>query len=362
MDMEKFFGQLYGSTYHPFLSEDLMEGPPSCTKADFKHPRLRRYPFDLETVNWDEAIVLGVGLDGHVWRVRFQDDETYYALKVFWINRPPQSPHEYSARIECQNNALLQMVETAVQNANMMGEPIVLGDRPENRLVARHNLFSFCDEYRGRARQKRLQRFAKQAEQALEPAKDTEPVLEAELVKMVEKVKQAGLAGEVKQVKQVEHRERTEYTEQPNRVDEPERKPGSFRLPPPPVSKPVKIDSVPPLVRCYGWLPFGSKDIRKMPRQIQPYAYERKGVTVRRLRDSEEHVAIVYEYVPGDKNTIEDVDQAIFFFHCVGFHMNAFTHERNWREGKLIDYSDLMSPFSVGWSRHRWHARSFLKS
>lgn len=69
------------SLSRPFLDDTLMQGPPSCKIADFKRPRLRRCPFDLASISWEDAKVLGCGLDGFVWRVNF-GDQGPFALKL----------------------------------------------------------------------------------------------------------------------------------------------------------------------------------------------------------------------------------------------------------------------------------------
>ncbi|KAK3935042.1 hypothetical protein QBC46DRAFT_462308 [Diplogelasinospora grovesii] len=103
----------------PFRDDSLMLGPPSLTAADFKTPRLRRCRFDLATVSW-EARIDG-GLDGYVWKVKF-GDEGPFVLKVFWDPEPPRSHHYYAPRRECQNAALLQMMEAAVKDATSRRE------------------------------------------------------------------------------------------------------------------------------------------------------------------------------------------------------------------------------------------------
>ncbi len=64
-----------------------MIGPPSCTAADFKKPRLRRCPFDPADLRFEAR--LGGGLDGYVWKVYF-GDEGLFALKV--VRRVPAGP------------------------------------------------------------------------------------------------------------------------------------------------------------------------------------------------------------------------------------------------------------------------------
>jgi len=59
----------------PFQDDELKNGPPRCTAADFQTPSLRKCPFDLTTIRWEER--LGVGLDGCVWKVSFGESGPY---------------------------------------------------------------------------------------------------------------------------------------------------------------------------------------------------------------------------------------------------------------------------------------------
>ncbi|OAA59176.1 hypothetical protein SPI_06378 [Niveomyces insectorum RCEF 264] len=281
-----------------------MEGPPPCTKKDFREPRLRKCPFDLNDLKWDEARILGAGMDGHVWRVRFQDDEKYYALKVFWVNQPPENWGYFAAQRECQNNALLQMIEAAVQDSNKAAEPIIIDCQPKDYQQARRNLMSFSDEYRERARRAKFE--IKESAQPMFPEK------------------------------------------QPDET----------------VSNGMEIDSVPPLVRCYGWLCFSGRELLKMPPQIQPVSYGNMGPR-RELDPSKEYTAILYQYVPPGHSTEQDLERALWFFNRVGFCVSSSSHSRNWHQGTLIDVSDLISPCGAGWFRtryHKWPARSILNN
>ncbi|OAA66692.1 hypothetical protein SPI_01268 [Niveomyces insectorum RCEF 264] len=124
-----------------------MEGPPPCRKADFKKPRLRKCPFDLGTILWAKAEILGAGYDGHVWKVQFQGDEKDYVIKVFW-NTGPQEWGYYAVQRECQNNAILQMIQTAVEDAKKTSHPILVRARPVAYAGAMANLLAFSDEAR----------------------------------------------------------------------------------------------------------------------------------------------------------------------------------------------------------------------
>lgn len=74
----------------PFLDDTVMEetSPPSCKVANFKRPRLRKCGFDLNSIDWRRAKVLGAGLDGWVWRVHF-GDKGPYALKLVGLSLSP---------------------------------------------------------------------------------------------------------------------------------------------------------------------------------------------------------------------------------------------------------------------------------
>ncbi|KAI1503798.1 hypothetical protein F5X99DRAFT_406797 [Biscogniauxia marginata] len=95
----------------PYLSEELMEGPPSCKAEDLNTPRLRRCPFDLAAVSWNDSVHLGSGIDGCSWKVKFK--EGFFVLKLFWHNEAPFPTAYFPVQRECQNAALFQMIEKA---------------------------------------------------------------------------------------------------------------------------------------------------------------------------------------------------------------------------------------------------------
>ncbi|KAJ9137703.1 Six-bladed beta-propeller, TolB-like protein [Pleurostoma richardsiae] len=127
-----------------------MDGPAGCKLSDFGRPRLRKCPFDIGSIAWKDAKVLGSGLDGWVWRVNF-GDEGPFALKLFWIAEPPvDEPDNFAVQRECQNVAHLQMMQAAVEEANKEGgsRPVLLFPDPKTYEDARDNLFRFAQENR----------------------------------------------------------------------------------------------------------------------------------------------------------------------------------------------------------------------
>ncbi|OAQ66346.2 hypothetical protein VFPPC_07915 [Pochonia chlamydosporia 170] len=148
----------------PFLNEVIMDPgcPPSCTKEDFKRPRLRKFPFDIDSISFIGRLQsggdvrtgegLGGGLDGYNWKIRVGNAGLTYVLKLFWETEP-DPPFYFAAQRECQNAALLQQIEAAVSDAakadNQHG-PILLDPDPKSQRDADKNLLAFSDEARQR--------------------------------------------------------------------------------------------------------------------------------------------------------------------------------------------------------------------
>ncbi|KAB5536038.1 hypothetical protein GE09DRAFT_971703 [Coniochaeta sp. 2T2.1] len=133
-----------------FLDETLMDGPAGCKLSDFARPRLRKCPFDIRSIAWKDAKVLGSGLDGWVWRVNF-GDQGPFALKLFWIaEQPLKDPDNFAVQRECQLVAHLQMIQAAMEEANKEGgsRPVLVFPDPKTREDARDNLAGFAQENR----------------------------------------------------------------------------------------------------------------------------------------------------------------------------------------------------------------------
>ncbi|RMZ85289.1 hypothetical protein DV738_g357, partial [Chaetothyriales sp. CBS 135597] len=136
-----------------------MDGPPACSLEGFKEPFLRKCPFDLDTLTVIDRInpapyaLDGTGgdggLDGYNWIVDFKGSSELFVLKIFWDNDPPrQLPAYFAAQRECQNAALLQMIQEAVQPEHSDLGPILIRHQPQTRSDAEANLFAFSDERR----------------------------------------------------------------------------------------------------------------------------------------------------------------------------------------------------------------------
>jgi len=71
-----------------------------------------------------------------------------FFTKLFWDTEPPEPPHYFAAQRECQNAALLQMIQAAVSEEYAEMGPILVAPRPEGQEMAEANLFAFANETR----------------------------------------------------------------------------------------------------------------------------------------------------------------------------------------------------------------------
>ncbi|CAK7203985.1 hypothetical protein SEUCBS139899_006735 [Sporothrix eucalyptigena] len=347
--------------------------PARFCKIDIRVPRLRKCPFDLDTVDWRHAKLLGTGMDGCVWRVRFGKDSLYYALKLFWDADPEKLEGCYfAAQRECQNAALLQSMrasldqEAAAQAVLDSGgtfpdgegngpgaNPTLVFVNPKDEEEAACNLYMY------RRDRDKLQDFVQ-----------------------------------------------TELPETMRMRDVP----------------------MPRFVQCHGWLRMNAKElIAQMPYACRPGAVYIKSHQYRYFQEGPtEFIAIVYEYIQKDRNdevkhgaankkitlpgrnnenNNEDSDNygpALYgrdsqrekpkkeepekgkleqldpkegkegpseeeknkvlaverFLHLAGFQFCPQPLRTNWINGILVDHSDIVAPCFFGWHKRWYHPRT----
>ena len=298
----------------PFRDNALMTGPPSCTAADFKKPRLRRCPFDPAELRFEAR--LGGGLDGYVWKVDF-GDEGPFALKVvslvqagstreicivlfvglscshpayqFWDNEPPEFAHYYAPQRECQNAALLQMMETAVERAAAASRPIQVIANPFYWDDALDNQAAFSDE----ARLKPPSPSQQESDPALGPDSNAGAPLRP-------------------------------------------------------------VTAIPRMRKCYGWLALHSDALWGFPWWLRPPVLKVSKVS-RCIQSDREYTAIVYEYVDEGENDAETVQEDLNFFWLAGFGRTLSQLAKNWKSGVLVDLCDIIRPpRGYGWHGQRY--------
>ncbi|KAM3515564.1 hypothetical protein MY11210_000742 [Beauveria gryllotalpidicola] len=97
----------------------------------------------------DEALMdRDGGQDGHNFKCRFKDGRLG-VLKLFWDQAPPERPSYFALQRECQNAAVLQMMQAALARTDNVG-PVLVRPEPPSWDVALDNMRAFSDEYRQR--------------------------------------------------------------------------------------------------------------------------------------------------------------------------------------------------------------------
>ncbi|KAF6790331.1 hypothetical protein CSOJ01_14602 [Colletotrichum sojae] len=90
-------------------------------------------------IKWRERV--SHAIDGIVWKAEINGRE--YAVKVFWDNVAPEGYYYWAVQLECHNAALLEMMQSAIEQAD---EPFYLNPNPETRKHALLNLQAVSDE------------------------------------------------------------------------------------------------------------------------------------------------------------------------------------------------------------------------
>lgn len=114
--------------------------------------------------------------------------------------------------------------------------------------------------------------------------------------------------------------------------------------PPPEDSQPFIEDVA--INGCLGWVEYDMEDIIEAIKPFRP--------SIRcELPTTESVFAIAYPFVPKETLEKETMISQANFFHLVGFNIHEIKAP-NWRgKGKLVDFSDLISPFEYNhWNDH----------
>ena len=105
-------------------------------------------------------------------------------------------------------------------------------------------------------------------------------------------------------------------------------------------------ENVPRLRKCYGWLKLSSDLLEAwgaMPIKVDK--------THREFFTGCEYFAILYEYIKEGEVDDGQMQTALDFYHRAGFQHAITPLWSNWKSGVLIDYCDIITPFTYGYSR-----------
>ncbi|KAK3944262.1 hypothetical protein QBC46DRAFT_361214 [Diplogelasinospora grovesii] len=109
-----------------------------------------------------------------------------------------------------------------------------------------------------------------------------------------------------------------------------------------------QVTVVPRMRQCFGWLKLTGRDLlRLLPRKLLPPYIKVSGVR-RSIRQDACYTAVVCEFVEEAENDPEVVQQVLDFFWCVGFSHIMTPKASNWKNGVLVDLSDIVHPRGYG--------------
>ncbi|KAL2021181.1 hypothetical protein VTK56DRAFT_7487 [Thermocarpiscus australiensis] len=122
----------------PFLSPAPMEGDPPCSWSDFISPQLRRFPLVYSKIRLRNR--LGHGIEGCVGRVKFDDGDASFALKIFFESVPDEDQW-WPLEREARNVAVLEKVQAGLRQSSPT--PIYVPAKRTSRLDCLRCLYAF---------------------------------------------------------------------------------------------------------------------------------------------------------------------------------------------------------------------------
>lgn len=108
-------------------------------------------------------------------------------------------------------------------------------------------------------------------------------------------------------------------------------------------------ENVPRLRKCYGWLKL-SGDLLNLLKAwgALPVKVDK---THREFFAGREYFAILYEYINEGEVDKGQMQTGLDFYYWAGFQYAIAPSWRNWKYGVLIDYCDIITPFTYGYNR-----------
>ncbi|KAB5566424.1 hypothetical protein GE09DRAFT_1171558 [Coniochaeta sp. 2T2.1] len=118
----------------------------------------------------------------------------------------------------------------------------------------------------------------------------------------------------------------------------------------------ARYTSTPRLRQCFGWTKVNESRLFALPWGRRPPCHTVRN-QLRALQPNENYFAIVYEFVPESAagtalaTAAADIQPQLDFFWRVGFCFAPVMRTEEWhRFGLFMDMSDLVCPWSAGWS------------
>lgn len=119
--------------------------------------------------------------------------------------------------------------------------------------------------------------------------------------------------------------------------------------------EPMVISRIPRIRECYGWVKINRSTLNTWPRNARPQSMIIEKL-IRTVSPDKDHIAILYEYIDETENGNNSavVEEVTDFLWRAGFGYTAASLARNWKNGVLIDYSDIVHVGGYGW-HHKYY-------
>lgn len=113
--------------------------------------------------------------------------------------------------------------------------------------------------------------------------------------------------------------------------------------------KHISVTSIPQIRKCHGWLKISGQRLQDLGPELAPPRLVLDGI-VREIKPPYGYFGIVYEYIDSGKNDTCVVQEGMDFFWRTGFAFARTLKEKNWERGVLVDMSEIICPWQLGWT------------
>lgn len=109
------------------------------------------------------------------------------------------------------------------------------------------------------------------------------------------------------------------------------------------------VSSMPRQRKCFGWLKIRGDFLQNQKGMAPPTLLAEDNIQ-RQIQPDQEYFAIVYEYIPEADNDPVAVQSQLDFYWRTGFSFTPVANANNWKNSVLVDLSELVCPWSLGWT------------
>ncbi len=116
------------------------------------------------------------------------------------------------------------------------------------------------------------------------------------------------------------------------------------------MSNTISITSMPRMRKCFGWLNLSGATLHELPYRLRAPSVRVSKIDRSISRDTE-YIALVYEYMEEQPNDPATVEEVVRFLWLAGFSHTMSPGARNWKDGVLVDFADVVHPDGYNWRK-----------